>query len=360
MDYTKYEIEDFVSDEFFLQWVINGSAEATRFWEEYMSNNPAQRHTIEAARNFIVTLRKSEHTLHKPEKARQLWMNIADDISESRGSQRPSSFSIWKVAACIALLAMAILPWYVLELSPAATNIIKDHHASDGFLETFNNTGDVIRIHLSDGSIVDLHDKSTLKYRENYNGHGSRETHLTGEAFFEVAKNAKQPFFVYSYEVVTKVLGTSFRIKAYEGDEDILVAVKEGKVSVYSAREKEAIDSLVSEVNGVVLTPNQQVLYARSEEMFVKTLIERPRIIHGHERQSLFLFENTPAMEVFRVLESAYGVEIIVDEDVMSNCFLTVRLSDETLFEQLKIICRTIGARYELMDAKVIISGDGC
>ena len=129
---------------------------------------------------------------------------------------------------------------------------------------------------------------------------------------------------------------------------------------MYSAREKEAIDSLVSEVNGVVLTPNQQALYARSEEMFVKTLIERPRIIHGHERQSLFLFENTPALEVFRVLESAYGVEIIVDEDVMSNCFLTVRLSDETLFEQLKIICRTIGARYELMDAKVIISGDGC
>lgn len=362
MDYNKYEIKDFVSDEFFLQWVITGSPEATDFWEEYVANNPSQRADIDAARKFVITLRKSEHTLHTPGKARHIWKNIEDGISGHTVRRPERSFSVLKIAACITLLAAAVLPWYVLELPQSLRALMENERvaAEEGFLETVNNTGDVLPIHLSDGSVVHLHHNSRLRYRDDYSDQSTRTAFLSGEAFFDIAKNPKQPFLVYSAEVVTKVLGTSFRIRAFEDDEDFVIAVKEGKVSVYSGREISPSDSLVFEVNGVVLTPNQQVVYVRAEDLFVKTLIETPQVIQGHEVASLFLFENTPAMEVFRVLETAYGVDIIVDEEVMRNCYLTVRLSNESLFHQLTIICRTLGAQYELIDAKVIISGKGC
>lgn len=365
MDYANYEIQDFVSDEFFIQWVTNGSPEAARFWEDYRNNNPAQRYSIDEARKFLITLRKAEHTLHTPKKVNDIWQHIEHGISGNvQVEKHPKrSFSFFKVAACLAILAFAMVSWYVFKL-PSSLDKAQEgniHMAEGEFLEEVNNTGDVIQIHLSDGSIVDLQDKSRLRYRKDHTGYPCREAYLTGEAFFDIARNPKQPFLVYTNEVVTKVLGTSFRIRAFEADKDIVVAVKEGKVSVYSAREKkESKDSIVSEVNGVVLTSNQQVVYARTEDMFVRTLISNPEIIQDSPVKSLFVFENAPVTEVFQVLQNAYGVEIIVDKEVMSNCFLTVRLINEPLFEQLKIVCRTIGAKYELMDAKIIINGKGC
>jgi transmembrane sensor len=44
----------------------------------------------------------------------------------------------------------------------------------------------------------------------------------------------------------------------------------------------------------------------------------------------------------------------------MKNCFLTVPLASEPLFEKLKVICRTVGANYEIIDAKVVITSAGC
>ena len=93
-------------------------------------------------------------------------------------------------------------------------------------------------------------------------------------------KDPQQPFFVYANEVVTKVLGTSFRVKAYDEGKDVMVSVREGKVSVYSEKNQSAKQNIIeSEVNGVVLMQNQQVLYKRTDDSFNKTLIETPAIV---------------------------------------------------------------------------------
>ena len=364
MDYAYYEISDFATDDFFIQWVVDGSLEACAFWEEYKKNNPAQRDKIEKAYAFVADLRKSEQTLHAQAKVRKMWQHIEDRMSGDPVQQRRKlSFSVLRVAACISILCLIMAAWYVLKPSLDSANGKSYTLASkdEGFIEEVNTTGQVIRIHLSDGSIVDLHDNSRLRYRKDHAGYSHRQVYLTGEAFFDIAKNPKQPFLVYAGEVVTKVLGTSFRVKAFEDDKDIIVAVKKGKVSVYSSRQrKQALDSIVSEVNGVVLSPNQQVVYARTDDSFAKTIISAPEILHHGAVQPRFVFENTPATEVFDVLQKVYGVEIIANKEVMSNCFLTVRFANEPLFEKLKIVCRTIGAKYELIDAKIIVSGNGC
>jgi transmembrane sensor len=365
MDYAHYDISDFATDDFFIQWVVDQSPEASRFWEEYKKNNPAQRDKIEKAYAFVADLRKSEQTLHAQAKVRKMWQHIEDGVSGNRPFQQNQKlpFSVLKVAACISILCLIMAAWYVLKPSAGFTIGKTFRLASEyeGFIDEVNTTGEVIRIHLSDGSIVDLHDNSRLRYRRNHAGYPCREAYLTGEAFFDVANNPKQPFLVYTGEVVTKVLGTSFRVKAFDDDQDILVAVKTGKVSVYSSRQKkQTLDSIVSQVNGVVLSPNQQVVYARTDDSFIKTIISDPEILHNSEVQPRFVFENTPVTEVFDVLQKVYGVEIIVNKEVMSNCFLTVHFANEPLFEKLKIVCRTIGAKYELIDAKIIVTGNGC
>ena len=83
---------------------------------------------------------------------------------------------------------------------------------------------------LHDGSTVILEPGGEVRYNEKFLN--TREVYLSGDAFFEVTKDASRPFLVYANEITTKVLGTSFRIKAKQGEKEIVVAVKTGKVSV--------------------------------------------------------------------------------------------------------------------------------
>ena len=115
-----------------------------------------------------------------------------------------------------------------------------------------------------------------------------------------------------------------------------------------------------SRTNAVIVLPNQQVTYLRGQDSFGKALVSEPQILVPGVKEADFTFENTPIREVFRVLQKAYGIEIIFDEEIMSNCFITAPLGSEPLFEKLRVICRTIGARFETIDAKVVVTSTGC
>lgn len=213
------------------------------------------------------------------------------------------------------------------------------------------------RIALPDGSEVVLQPASEIRLADNF-GNATRELHLKGEAFFDVTRDPQRPFLVYSNEVVTRVLGTSFNVRAYEGDKEITVAVKSGKVSVYT--NKQAPGQL-TQANEVVLTPNQQIVYHRFREVVSKQLVEEPEIILPHSQLFMMQFENAPVAEILEVLEQNYGVEIRYDGNDLRHCRLTTSMSDEGLYERIEVICKAIGASYAVSDdAAITISSKGC
>ena len=89
-------------------------------------------------------------------------------------------------------------------------------------VEQTNNSNKPQIITLSDGSSVLLQPNSKLSYPKIFTGN-ERKVYLSGEGFFEISKNPKKPFFVYANEIVTKVVGTSFRVKAYSDQPDVEV-----------------------------------------------------------------------------------------------------------------------------------------
>ncbi|HYC85055.1 MAG TPA: DUF4974 domain-containing protein, partial [Chryseosolibacter sp.] len=133
-----------------------------------------------------------------------------------------------------------------------------------------------------------------------------------------------------------------------------------GKVSVFSPKNDPAPNNVQAEVNGVILLPNQQVVYQRELQSFEKTLVDEPVVLSNAITSNNFNFENAPIPDVFRTLEESYGIEIIFDEEVMKTCFITAPLGSESLFEKLRIICRTIGATYEVIESKIVINSAGC
>jgi len=100
--------------------------------------------------------------------------------------------------------------------------------------------GGVFQVVLPDGTKVWLNSASSLKFPIEFAGN-ERRVSLTGEAYFEVAKNKDKPFFVDMNNVQVRVLGTHFNIAAYQDDSDITTTLLEGAVQVKSNKQLSAI-----------------------------------------------------------------------------------------------------------------------
>lgn len=187
-----------------------------------------------------------------------------------------------------------------------------------------------------------------------------REVQLTGEAFFDVVKDPGRPFYVYSNNVTTKVLGTSFTVKAFDDNRTIEVAVKTGCVSVYNDKEEEHTDTLRTPPNkGVILTPNQKVVYFIKEDHWVTSLVEDPIPLQDLAPDEL-IFENTSMDEIVSQLEKQYGIEIVYENEQISKCTFTGDVSALPLFDILNVIGKSISAEYELRGSRILITGKGC
>ena len=116
------------------------------------------------------------------------------------------------------------------------------------------------RISLPDGTQVWLNAGSTLSYKSDFN-RSSRNIVLSGEAYFEVARNADLPFRVQARGCTFTVLGTKFNISAYDDDPDVLAALMEGSLRFESSRENETM------IPGDLVTYDCATMRARREQV---------------------------------------------------------------------------------------------
>jgi len=97
-------------------------------------------------------------------------------------------------------------------------------------LETPN--GGVYQMHLPDGTTVWLNAASTLKYPTSFTSLKERRVELSGEAYFEVAKNQRLPFRVVTHNQVIEVLGTHFNVSSYKEESTDRTTLLEGRIKI--------------------------------------------------------------------------------------------------------------------------------
>lgn len=287
----------------------------------------------------------------------QNWQKLSARTTQHTPVRQHWLRTYWAAAAAVVVLLG--VGWYFVDLNtigPAQHDQFVEAKASS--IEHTNTSTVPERYVLSDQSVVTLQPGSTIQYPAVFAAK-KREVRLIGEAFFDIRKNPNKPFLVYSHDLITKVLGTSFRIKAYPTDRNVTVAVRTGRVSVYSPKlvSKSKSDP---ETIGVVLTPNQQVTYLDQEQRLVKSLVDKPVILTPEPDRMSFTFQNAPVSQIMSAIEQAYGIDVVYDEEVMANCFITTSLDQETMYDKLTIVCKLLGATYKVIDAQVVISGPGC
>ncbi len=374
-------IDDLLANELFRKWIIEKDEAAAIYWSQWIEQNPARLEWVAAAKAIIETLTENNHQLTNQEINREAeliqqkllslnpslyndedpgYLETYDNSKEQGSKGIPFLRTRYLVGVAASLLMLAGVYWhYANKPRPLPANAYKafmqeTEHKS---FEYNNNSDGEQHIVLSDGSEVVLEKNSRLTYAANFSS-GKREVYLEGNAFFNITRNPARPFIVYTQTLVTKVLGTSFFVKAMSSAETASVVVKTGKVSVFKRENFTSTDAGSTTLKGMVVTPNQQVVYDIPNEQMNKSLIEKPVI--ANPATYSFDFDDTPAAEVFNRLQNAYGVPVLIDEEVLTTCTISASLGNEPFYEKLRIICKIINATYEVIDGTVVISTKGC
>ncbi|NJO90175.1 MAG: DUF4974 domain-containing protein [Chloroflexia bacterium] len=205
---------------------------------------------------------------------------------------------------------------------------IENNSRSSLMLESTTPYGVKSKITLPDGTLVYLNAGTTLKYPSHFSK--QRVVNLTGEAYFEVFKDSKHPFWVETKGVKIKVLGTHFNVKAYENENSIETTLLEGSVGLYRG-------TVNDEVLVNILKPNQQaVLVKNSGEIKVNSI--DANLVNAW-KDGKFYFENMDFVGIAKVLERNYNVKIeIRSEELQKKKFFGIFLQNRSVYQMLDIM----------------------
>lgn len=196
--------------------------------------------------------------------------------------------------------------------------------------------GQRAKVTLSDGTQIWLNAGSNLKYPNEFKG-DTREVYLTGEAFFDVAKDKKHPFIIHTNKMDTKVLGTSFNVQAYPDQTTQEVSVLTGRVNVKST---------VTEEN-VYVTPGQKVIF-KSKSNKLQAFKDIPVNTISLWRKNIMVFEETPLPEVIATINRNYNVAIEIKNKNLNTLKINGYFKELSADQVVALVCNIVNAEYKL------------
>lgn len=203
-------------------------------------------------------------------------------------------------------------------------------------------------VELSDGTRVWLNANTTFDFPVDF-VRQERVVKLRGEAYFEVAKDAKRPFIVETEGTRTRVLGTSFNVKAYPDERYERTTLLEGSVEITLA------ESTGTPSPRMVLKPGMQARWETGSRSLSVRAVDAEDAIAW--RRGEFLFTEEDIQVVLQTLSRWYGVEFVsTDEKLETYTFSGMMSKDDKLGETLEILTLAGGPAFRIEGDKVYMS----
>ncbi len=339
MKQTDFSVEDFLADESFQSFAFNRNKEDIEYWSKWITEHPDKRSEfneaitifnsfkvkpiIPDAATFETDFNKLKHSI-QPE---------LKDVKEIKPFR-----TTWRIAASIVLLIgiIGVASLYVTHFYEKAEQIVVEKSVPNGSKLSFE---------LPDGSHVKLNSNSYLRYEQNYILK-QRKVTLRGEAYFDVAKDAANPFTVISGEISTTALGTSFNIKSYPEDNVSEVFLFSGKVEVTHLSNPDQ--------NNLILEPGQGARHAHDDTRIIQVKLDGDRVLAW--KDGVIKFTNASISEVVVTLERWYGITIAINNPPSNTWRINGTFENESLENVLSSMSYTAHFDFTLQDKKLILT----
>lgn len=206
---------------------------------------------------------------------------------------------------------------------------------------------------LPDGTKVWLNSVSSLRFPTAFTG-TERKVELSGEAYFEVVKNAKMPFRLnVNNRAEIEVLGTHFNVNAYENERMLAATLLEGSIHIHKITERTALHPSLP---GVILKPGQQALVAGNQSaqpnVTVLSDVDLSKIMAW--KNGLFNFQNATIEDVMKQLERWYDITVKYEGPVPEREFQG-KLPKELKFSQVLKILDEMDIKVKLENRVLIV-----
>jgi len=331
MGHANYTIEDFLTDERFVNYCLGTNEADIHYWEGILGNHPELAGMAKEA-NALIRLMAVK--VDDEEKRRELArlqsaidvpaeLPIHQAIPIYRLSRRAKR---WLSVAATLLIVGSTYVFFTRENTVDHAITFALEQAQPAMIAQ-TATGERQRLTLADGSTALLNGSSQLHIADGFNS-THRVVWLEGDAYFEVTKNEDKPFIVRTASTVTTALGTAFRVTNYAGQQVPHVMLTSGVVQVNHIVAGKTVASTVLHPGEMANISADRPLAAHSFDLTEVTSWRARRLV----------FQGADFAEIKDKLYDVYGVSLIADEDAAKAVAFTGQFANRPLQEVLDAI----------------------
>lgn len=200
--------------------------------------------------------------------------------------------------------------------------------------------GGQFQVELADGTIVWLNADSYIRFPLEFTGN-ERRVEVSGEAFFDVKKQAGKPFVVQCDEQTIHVLGTSFVVTSYPDEHTSQTALLDGKVRVN-------VENQVYQ-----LAPSQRTVFDSQNKRVLKEQFDPEEAIAW--KSGYFLFHAEPVESVMRKIARWYDVAVSYQGDMRDKQFSGTMSRFDQIQDVLDMLALTGTVNFKIEERRVIV-----
>jgi transmembrane sensor len=320
---------------------------AYQLFQNYFSGNATDKEREIVETWNVPKEQKSKFSKSKIEKDRVFVYNKLAERFEFKGSpylDHPS-FSLKtihrQIAVAASILLIVGLGIYAIKSGSNLPFLAHDVVRANTIFQTTD--AQTRQITLPDGSRIHLNRGTKISYASNAFNRRLREVWLSGEAFFEVAKNPDKPFIIHTGDMITTVRGTSFNVKAYPQLGENVVSVKTGKVEV------KAQDKVLA-----MLTPDKQLEYNKKTNASQLMNIDADEAISWQNGGLTLNYADKDELKLR--IKQYYNADIQFRNNALDNIKIKSTFADGTsLTDVLGTIEALYGVRCSTQNNQIII-----
>jgi len=284
-------------------------------------------------------------------------INVEDkediELAESEAEPVRRSYAVWYAVIGIAAALLICLGLFLNNKPSSSANEQMAGVVAQEMMLITNNTHQIYKKVLPDNSIVWLSPGAKVKFPKIFDPH-FRAVTMSGDCFYEVTKNPNRPFIISSRSIVTKVWGTSFRVRDNDDSNCADVSVITGKVSV-SIKPKQIADDIdyALRKNELMLYPHQKAVYLADKNILRSEVITNDTYLQAWTRQNL-TFENKTLGEIIPVLNTKFHVHINVVNERLNYYIMNADMTGFNLADVLEAFKKSLNVSYEIKANDVI------